>query len=1406
MMKPNPPFSESPSIQKARRLDTLCDQFENAWKATTGGAARPSLVTFLATTSQEHLVELLPELLAIELHYRRSRGELPQPDEYLELNIDLDPTWFSDPPENEMLTTPSIGRRDRTFHDSDMGAVAKALKLPRTFGNYELLEEVARGGQGVVYRARHAQLNRIVALKKILTAELATPAEVHRFRTEAEAAAGLEHPNIVPIYEVGSHDGRHYYTMKLIEGGSLKEHSPRLLGRYRDVARLMALVADAVQYAHSKAILHRDLKPANILLSVKPGPSTSDAEHKPSAPYGSFEQVDALVTDFGLAKRLECDNEQTRSDALLGTPAYMSPEQVVGGSRRVGTAADVYGLGAILYELISGSPPFTADTVLVMLNKVQYEEPIPPRHVVSTVPRDLETICLKCLQKDPHQRYSSAAALAEDLCRFFDGKPITARPISRVERLAKWVRRRPAVASLMTLLLLVGMTGAGLVLWQWQAAVFHEQEKDKALQRAQSSLQTMRRSDYFQRIARADLELAAYNTATATQILDSCPDDLRDWEWGYLKGQCHSELLSIDAHTADATAVRFSSDGKRLATGGSDGKVHLWELPGGKRLFTIPFSSLVVRTILFHPEGSKLYVSGGDWTKAKSGVAGIWDIITGKQLASLEGVAGNIWRLALSKDGLLLAGTQSKSVILWDSANGKKLRTIPFSGETLSVAFSPDGKYLAVGIRDGEIHIVSLDEKTQPVRFAADGDVEIRDLSFNHDGTQLVSGSFTGQVRLWQVARRTYKQLHYDSQRMENVTFSPDGQYIAGCSATGPIFLWSATGSRRGKTYRVLSGHAKETNRVAFSPGGKLLASVGWDGKARLWDVSELPSLSVEIGRSGLHSLDIFPDGERLITAAKPAESQNRVGHIAIWDAATAKMRSTLEIRKGGYDAMAMRKDGALVAVAIGRDVIMWEMPSQKIRGKWTAHDADIIAMTFQPGTQELITASSDCTVKLWSISDGIPSQPRQILIPSTMITALAADGDSVAGGCSNGQVFLWESQTGKLIDTWTEHLGAVSSVAYRPGSMQIATAGIDHTVRVRDFNTHVIALPVRAHQAEVTCLAYNSTGSRLVSCSVDGNVVIRDATTAEAIISFRRQINTPVVVKFSIDDRRLIAIQGRKFFGSTKNVAICFVRSWEIYDPSRDGHTLLRSALAADVVSAERSKKPMTTSLPIGPNNNPSKLAVQAWAHAEAGRWKEADADSIKAVQFGGIPGVIENDGFYLSWLRIAFGNREEYLKTCAELQDRYGITVKASTAYAAAWLIVQRPDGDNNCYDHALRLAQHAVDLEPKSRWHWETLSLAYLRNSDWQHAISAAEKVVEITKDGLGTEFFVCAIACWQMGDKEKARDWYQKGVWWLSQNRQRLLTNQTRWLDRCHFQMEAALLLGLPAPTDVPNWKK
>jgi len=391
-----------------------------------------------------------------------------------------DPTIDLTPVVHDLPTT----ARDEGIH---AGAAESEPLRVRYFGDYEIVREIARGGMGVVFQARQVTLNRPVALKMILAGQLADDTDVRRFHTEAEAAANLDHPGIVPVYEVGQHEGQHYFSMAFVEGTSLSQRLADGPLPGRDAAGLVRRVAEAIQYAHERGVIHRDLKPANVLLDQSGNPR---------------------VTDFGLAKRVQSDSGLTGSGQIMGTPSYMPPEQAGGRRGEVGPAADVYALGATLYALVTGRPPFQAATAMDTVIQVLSDEPVAPRRLNASVPRDVETICLKCLEKDPARRYPSAQALADDLGRYLAGEPIVARPVTRLERAVKWARRKPAIAALLALVTVVTLAGLSGVLWQWREAVQARGVAEHETIRAKSQAELAERRRVEAELRRREAELA----------------------------------------------------------------------------------------------------------------------------------------------------------------------------------------------------------------------------------------------------------------------------------------------------------------------------------------------------------------------------------------------------------------------------------------------------------------------------------------------------------------------------------------------------------------------------------------------------------------------------------------------------------------------------------------------------------------------------------------------------------------------------------------------------------------------------------------------------------------------------------------------------------------------------------
>jgi hypothetical protein len=444
-----------------------------------------------------------------------------------------------------------------------------------------------------------------VALKLIRSGVLAGDDELRRFQNEAEAVAMLDHPGIVPVYEVGEHEGQRYFSMKLIPSGNLGDR----LAAYRDdpkaAATLLAEAAEAVHHAHVRGILHRDLKPANILV---------DDEGHPH------------ITDFGLAKRVEADTEMTASGAILGTPAYMAPEQALGKRGAITTATDVHGLGAVLYALLTGRAPFVGDSVVDTLTQVKEQPPKPPRKVNAKVPRDLEIICLKCLEKDPRRRYASAQALADDVRAWLEDRPIAARPVGALERAALFVRRRPALATVygLTAVVLILAGFGGSLAWLWREAVMAQRGEASARAEADRQREKLARFEYGRTMQVALQEWREKNPTAARALLESTRPDFRGWEWRYVSRLADSEgteAVTLNASRGGVPSASLSPDGMRIVTTGGDLTARVSDATTGAETLILKGHADAVGFAAFSPDGSRIVTASRDRT------ARVWDAL-----------------------------------------------------------------------------------------------------------------------------------------------------------------------------------------------------------------------------------------------------------------------------------------------------------------------------------------------------------------------------------------------------------------------------------------------------------------------------------------------------------------------------------------------------------------------------------------------------------------------------------------------------------------------------------------------------------------------------------------------------------------------------------------------------------
>ncbi|MBA4068002.1 MAG: serine/threonine protein kinase, partial [Isosphaera sp.] len=786
----------------------------------------------------------------------------------------------------------------------EAAASAAGSGPPDALPGYEILGKVGEGAMGGVYRARQLGLNREVAVKRVLAG--VPPATLARFAAEAQAMAAVRHPHVVQVFELGEHAGRPFIAMEYVPGGSLAD---RLKAADplppREAAGLVEKIARGVAAAHDLGIVHRDLKPGNVLLAADGAPK---------------------VADFGIAKWRDVERTAT-AHVLLGTPAYMAPEQAAGRAKFVGPAADVWALGVILYECVAGRRPFAGDSVEVLLSQIRTAAPAALRGL----PRDLDTVVGKCLAKEPERRYPTAAELADDLGRFVRGEPVAARRAGPAERVARWARRNPTAAAAYGLSALAGLLAlvVVVVVGLWRDAegarveatdargrvedlLRHERELQAdlqaangklgtALRREQDALENLARFEYGRTVQVAHQE-ARDNAAVALALLESTRPDLRGWEWRYVHRLCHGQRLTLKGHDGWVQSAAWSPDGAKVATAGGDHTARVWDARSGAELLVLKGHSGDVHSAGWGPDGTKVVTAGLDQT------ARVWDAATGKELLVLEGHKGWVNGAAFGPDGAKVAtASDDRTARVWDAATGNLVVALKgHAGGVHAASWSPDGAKVVTASEDGTARV--WDAATGKELLAVRHDRPVRSAAWSPDGAKLVTGSDDRTARVWD-ARSGAELLVLKGHTgdVNLAAWGPDGARVVTASEDGTARVWDAA---TGAEVRVLRGHVRRVRSAAFSPDGARVVTASEDGTARVWDAGGAADPPTFKGHaSGVDCAAWSPDGSKVATASED--------HIArIWDAATGNPLLVLEGHTSRVNTVAWSPDGSKVVTA----------------------------------------------------------------------------------------------------------------------------------------------------------------------------------------------------------------------------------------------------------------------------------------------------------------------------------------------------------------------------------------------------------------------------------------------------------------------------------------------------------
>jgi WD40 repeat protein len=1009
-------------------------------------------------------------------------------------------------------------------------------------GRYKLLEKLGEGGFGDVWMAEQEDpVRRRVALK-IIKLGMDTREVVARFEAERQALALMDHPNIAKVLDAGATEmGRPYFVMELVRGIKITEYCDQNALSTPQRLDLFIAVCQAVQHAHQKGIIHRDIKPSNILVTV------NETVPVPK------------VIDFGIAKatqgRLTDKTVFTAFEQFIGTPAYMSPEQAVMTSLDVDTRTDIYSLGVLLYELLTGKTPFEkAELLAVGLEEMRHlirdKEPMRPSTRLSSlradeqtstakrrqtdVPRlirlvrgDLDWIVMKCLEKDRTRRYETANGLAVDLKRHLTNEPVLARPASSAYKLQKAFRRNKLVYSAAAAIALALVAGLTLAAMGWRET---RVERDKALQ-ARAGEEAQRKAAqaseaeaaHLLYVAKMNLAQRAWdqnNIGGLRQLLlDTKDSPHRGFEWYYWQPKTHVRALALRGHSDVIKSVAFSPDGQRIVTGSDDQTAKVWDAASGRELLTLTGHSDVIKFVALSPDGQRIVTCSVDRT------AKVWETASGRLLLTLTGHSETVASAAFSPDGQQIAtACLDRTAKVWDTATGKELLTFRgHSNWVESVAFSPDGQRIVTG----------SDDHTAKVWDAASGR-ELLTLkgyswglvSFSRDGQRIVTVDRTAKVWQWEAASgqelsvRELPTLQGDGDWIQYAAFSRDGRriVIVTGSSDNTAKLWDAATGRELFTYK---GHNSCINSVAFSPDGQRIVTGSSDNTAYVWEVASgvRPRniggnlLTLTGHNNDISSVAFSPDGQRIVTGSFDRTAK-------VWDAASGRELLTLTGHSEIVNSVAFSPDGQRIVTCSGdRTAKVWETASGRELLTLSGHSDWVASVAFSPDGQRIVTGSNDKTAKVWDAASGrelLTLTGHNALIRSV---AFSPDGQRIATGSADRTAKVWDAAKGRELLTLRGH----GTVAFSPDGRRIVTGSNDQMAKVWDATSGRELLTLTGHNDVVNSVAFSPDGQRILTSSWDRTAKVWEADTGQELLTLKGHNSVIWQAVFSPDGLRIV-------------------------------------------------------------------------------------------------------------------------------------------------------------------------------------------------------------------------------------------------------------------------------------------